>query len=80
MTPKIVQDLMGYKFELISAGGVTLFAATHDPKEGDFTCCWGQSALYGELALGPSAVRDSSVIYLSSLLTSSRCVTVKVCN
>lgn len=56
MSPKVVQDLMGYKFSHVSAGGVTLFAATHDPKEGDFCCAWGQSAVYGELALGPSAV------------------------
>lgn len=56
MAPKLVQDIQGYKWKLITSGGVTLFASTYDDKEGDFTVGWGQSATYGELALGEGAV------------------------
>ncbi|CEQ38996.1 SPOSA6832_00479 [Sporobolomyces salmonicolor] len=56
MTPRVVQDIMGYKWELISAGGVTLFCSAHDPKEGELTVAWGQNAQYGELAFGQGAV------------------------
>lgn len=67
MTPKLVQDIMGYKWDLISSGGVTLFAHTNarqekaggkENKDGVFTCAWGQSAIYGELAFGPGHVRS----------------------
>lgn len=57
MTPKLVQDIMGYKWKNISAGGVTLFATTCDNKEGDFMVAWGQGANYSELGLGAGAVR-----------------------
>ncbi|GAA6007099.1 hypothetical protein JCM11491_001509 [Sporobolomyces phaffii] len=60
MTPRPVQDVMGYKLELISSGGVTLFCHAHDPKEGDFTVSWGQAAQYGELALGAGAAKSST--------------------
>lgn len=56
MTPKLVQDIMGYKWKNITAGGVTLFATTYDNKEGDFAVCWGQGANCGELALGEGSV------------------------
>lgn len=56
MTPRYVPDIMGYKWSLISGGGVTIFCHAKDPKEGDFTVCWGQTATYGELALGEGAV------------------------
>lgn len=59
MTPKLVQDIMGYKWRHISAGGVTLFASTYDNKEGDFMVGWGQGAGYSELALGAGAVRST---------------------
>lgn len=57
MNPKLVQDIMGYKFDLITAGGVTIFAHTNEPKEGDFLVGWGQGAIHGELALGAGSVR-----------------------
>lgn len=60
----------------ISAGGVTLFASTHDKKEGDFLVCWGQAATYGELGLGAGAVRFLALSFwplLSNLLTLSFC-------
>ncbi|GAA5958640.1 hypothetical protein JCM21900_004661 [Sporobolomyces salmonicolor] len=60
MTPRVVQDIMGYKWELISAGGVTLFCSAHDPKEGELTVAWGQNAQYGELAFGQGAVQAKS--------------------
>lgn len=66
MTPKYVQDLMGYKWDLISAGGSTLFGYSRDEKDGDFTVAWGQGCAYGELAFGPGAVS-----YLFSYLPSS---------
>ncbi|KAK4701353.1 hypothetical protein P7C70_g4879, partial [Phenoliferia sp. Uapishka_3] len=60
MTPKLVQDIMGYKFDLITAGGVTIFAHTNEPKEGDFLVGWGQGAIHGELALGAGAVKSAT--------------------
>jgi hypothetical protein len=57
MVPKLVQDIMGFKWQNISAGGVTLFASTYDSKEGDFVVGWGQNANYGELAFGAGSVR-----------------------
>lgn len=57
MTPRYVPDLQGYRFTLVSGGGVTIFCHAHDAKEGDFTVSWGQTAAYGELALGEGAVR-----------------------
>lgn len=60
MNPKPVQDIMGYKWEHISSGGVTLFCGAQDPKEGDFVVSWGQGATYGELALGPGSVSHTS--------------------
>lgn len=57
MAPKLVQEIQGYKWRNITAGGVTLFASTYDPKEGDFMVGWGQGAGYGELALGAGTVR-----------------------
>lgn len=60
MTPRYVPDIMGYKWSLISGGGVTIFCHAKDPKEGDFTVCWGQTASYGELALGEGAVSLSA--------------------
>ena len=58
---------MGYKWEIISPGGVTLFCHAQDPKEGDFTVAWGQNAHYGELAFGQGAVRPSLSLLLSSV-------------
>ncbi|BGP21475.1 regulatorof chromosome condensation family protein [Rhodotorula toruloides] len=60
MTPRYVQDLMGYKCSLISSGGVTLFVHANDPKEGEFTVSWGQNAQYGELALGQGAPKSAT--------------------
>ncbi|GAA6059089.1 hypothetical protein JCM10212_002060 [Sporobolomyces blumeae] len=60
MNPRPVQDIMGYKWEIISSGGVTLFCHAQDPKEGDFTVAWGQNAHYGELALGPGSAKSST--------------------
>ncbi|GAA5942352.1 uncharacterized protein JCM15063_002979 [Sporobolomyces koalae] len=60
MTPRPVQDIMGYQWKIISSGGVTLFAHAQDPKEGDFTVAWGQNAHYGELALGPGSSKSST--------------------
>lgn len=70
MSPKLVQDIMGYKWKRISAGGVTLFASTWDPKEGDFLVGWGQSANCGELMLGAGAV--SFLLYPSLFFNPSR--------
>ncbi|BGP44741.1 hypothetical protein JCM10450v2_000555 [Rhodotorula kratochvilovae] len=71
MTPRAVQDIMGYKWEIISSGGVTLFCHAHDPKEGDFTVAWGQNAQYGELAFGQgaskSATKPARIDYLDSI-------------
>ncbi|KAK4058167.1 hypothetical protein OIO90_000906 [Microbotryomycetes sp. JL221] len=61
MTPKPVQDIMGYQWDLISAGGVTLFASLYGEKEDDFTVAWGQNASYGELAFGPGATKSATV-------------------
>lgn len=58
MTPRYVPDLQGYRFTLVSGGGVTIFCHARDAKEGDFTVSWGQTATYGELALGEGAVRS----------------------
>ncbi|GAA5861482.1 hypothetical protein JCM3774_000265 [Rhodotorula dairenensis] len=60
MTPRYVPDIMGYKWSLISGGGVTIFCHAKDPKEGDFTVCWGQTATYGELALGEGAPKSAT--------------------
>ena len=56
MSPKLVQEIQGYKWRIASAGGVTVFGATHDPKAGDFVISFGQGAAHGELALGEGAV------------------------
>jgi hypothetical protein len=74
MTPKLVQDIMGYKWKKITSGGVTLFATTFDPKEGDFVVGWGQGASCGELALGAGAVRpipNSLAFILTDVLSRS---------
>jgi len=63
MKPKHVQDIMGYKWNIISSGGVTLFTHANDPKEGDFTVSWGQAAQNGELALGAGSVSSCSPFY-----------------
>lgn len=60
MSPKLVQDIQGYKWKNITAGGVTLFASTWDPKEGDFVVGWGQSATCGELALGEGSLKSAT--------------------
>ncbi|GAA6011255.1 hypothetical protein JCM8202_003951 [Rhodotorula sphaerocarpa] len=60
MTPRYVPDIMGYKWDLISGGGVTIFCYAKDPKEGDLTVCWGQTASYGELALGEGAPKSAT--------------------
>ncbi|GAA5835305.1 hypothetical protein JCM11251_006676 [Rhodosporidiobolus azoricus] len=60
MTPKSVYELQGYKMALVSAGGVTLFAHAQDPKEGMFTCAWGQNANNRELALGEGAAKSAT--------------------
>ncbi|KWU46657.1 RCC1/BLIP-II protein, partial [Rhodotorula sp. JG-1b] len=60
MTPRYVPDIMGYKWSLISGGGVTIFCHAKDPKEGNFTVCWGQTANYGELALGEGAPKSAT--------------------
>ncbi|KPV78376.1 uncharacterized protein RHOBADRAFT_50849 [Rhodotorula graminis WP1] len=71
MTPRAVQDIMGYKWEIISGGGVTLFCHAQDPKEGDFTVSWGQNAHYGELAFGQgaskSATKPARIDYLDGI-------------
>lgn len=69
MTPRYVPDIMGYKWDLISGGGVTIFCYAKDPKEGDLTVCWGQTASYGELALGEGAVRFPLLSRIRHLLT-----------
>ena len=56
MAPKLVQEIQGYKWRLVGAGGVTIFAATHDPKAGDFVISFGQGASHGELAQGEGSV------------------------
>lgn len=68
MTPKYVQDLMGYKWDLISAGGSTLFGYSRGEKDGDFTVAWGQNCTYGELAFGPGAVSCAFLLSLSAPL------------
>ncbi|GAA5995085.1 uncharacterized protein JCM10292_004530 [Rhodotorula paludigena] len=71
MTPRFVQDIMGYKWTHVSAGGVTLFCNANDPKEGNLTVAWGQNAHYGELALGAgapkSATKPARIDYLDGI-------------
>ncbi|GAA6004324.1 hypothetical protein JCM10207_000669 [Rhodosporidiobolus poonsookiae] len=71
MTPRSVHELQGFKFDLISAGGVTLFGHAHDPKDGDLTVAWGQNANYRELALGEgsskSATKPARIDYLDGI-------------
>lgn len=54
-----MQEIMGYKWGIISAGGQTLFCYTKGEKDGNFMVAWGQSAMYGELAFGAGAVSSS---------------------
>ncbi|GAA6036645.1 hypothetical protein JCM8097_001269 [Rhodosporidiobolus ruineniae] len=58
MTPRLVQDLQGYKGKLISAGGVTLFY--HSSDDGGLTVAWGQNANSRELALGEGAAKSAT--------------------
>lgn len=60
MSPRLVQEIQGYKFKLASAGGVCIFASCYDPKAGDFVVSFGQGASHGELAHGEGAVSESS--------------------
>lgn len=58
MFPKLVQEIQGYKWRIISSGGVTLFASTYEPRDGDFTVSWGQSANCGELSQGEGSLKS----------------------
>ncbi|BGP12669.1 hypothetical protein JCM10213_008806 [Rhodosporidiobolus nylandii] len=83
MSPRAVNEIQGYKFRLVSAGGVTLFAHAQDKKEGEFTCAWGQNAQYRELALGEgagkSATKPARINYLDGIelldLAAGQCTT-----